>query len=51
MLQFFDRADGNLDGKIDNIYMQESLTKIKQEGANTDILNGKSLRQLINLEG
>lgn len=51
MLQFFDRADGYLDGKIDNNYMQESLTKIKQEGANTDILNGKSLRQLINLEG
>ena len=51
MLNFFDRADGSYDGKINSDYMQNAVAKIKTDGENAIISNGKTLRQLIDLEG
>ena len=51
MLNVFDRhSDGTKDGYIDNTYMKASLEKIKEQGSSAEILNGKTLRQLINME-
>ena len=50
-LKYLDRADGNLDGKYDIGHATGILEKIKESGKDIEVSAGKTLPQLIDMEG
>ena len=47
MLNFFDASDGEKDGRIKGNLMSKAIKQIRQNGADTQIYRGKTLREVL----